>query len=94
MTKRLIVRGLMLLICALAALGLFAAAALADGAVSYVERSWNGTQVVSTDQTHTAVPVPSNGNMTSGWYILDSNVTKTATSPRTAAWNPSPVTSA
>ena len=43
MTKRLIVRGLMLLICALAALGLFAAAALADGAVSYVERSWNGT---------------------------------------------------
>ena len=76
MTKRLSRRGLVLLLCAIAALGLFAAAALADGAVPYVERSWNGTQVVSTDQTHTAVPVPSNGNMTSGWYYLNSNVTK------------------
>ena len=76
MTKRLIGRGLVLLLCAIAALGLFAAAALADGAVPYVERSWNGTQVVSIDQTHTAEPVPSNGNMTSGWYYLNSNVTK------------------
>ena len=76
MTKRLSGRGLVLLLCAIAALGLFAAAALADGAVPYVERSWNGTQVVSTDQTHTAEPVPSNGNMTSGWYYLNSNVTK------------------
>ena len=39
MTKRLIGRGLVLLLCAIAALGLFAAAALADGAVPYGERS-------------------------------------------------------
>ena len=76
MTKRLIGCGLVLMLCAIAALGLFTAAALADGTVSYVKRSWNGTQVVSTDKTQTAVPVPSDGNMTSGWYILDSNVTK------------------
>ena len=76
MTKRLIGRGLVLMLCAIAALGLFTAAALADGTVSYVERSWNGTQVVSTDKTQTAVPVPSDGNMTSGWYYLNSNVTK------------------
>ena len=34
MTKRLIVRGLMLLICALAALGLFAGSAFADGGIT------------------------------------------------------------
>ena len=58
----------------LAALGLFITTiALADDAntVSYVERSWNGTQVVSADKTRTAVSVPSDGRMTSGWYYLN-----------------------
>ena len=43
--------------------------------VSYYERSWDGSAVVSTQKTEEAVPVPSDGSMTSGWYYLDSNVT-------------------
>ncbi len=44
--------------------------------ISYVKRSWDGSQVVSETAYVDAVPVPSNGNMTGGWYYLDGNVTK------------------
>ena len=45
--------------------------------VTYIERSWNGTAVVYEEKTAAdAMPVPSDGNMTSGWYYLNSNVTK------------------
>ena len=69
---------LSLLLCTLVLFGLMTASALAGGevSVSYVERRWNGSEVVSETKTATAVPVPSDGSMTSGWYILDSNVTK------------------
>ena len=43
--------------------------------VSYVERSWNGTTVVSETKNIEAVAVPASGDMTSGWYYLNSNVT-------------------
>ena len=45
--------------------------------VSYIKYSWDGTKVVSSDETaYNVQPVPSDGNMTSGWYYLNSNVTK------------------
>ena len=44
--------------------------------VSYVEHKWNGSAVESETKTADAAPVPSDGNMTSGWYYLNSNVTK------------------
>ena len=44
--------------------------------VSFVERSWDGTKVTSETKTHDAVAVPADGGMTSGWYYLNSNVTK------------------
>ena len=77
MTKRYIKRFQILLFCAAAGLGLLltAAQAKADTGVPYVERSWNGTSVVSADETHDAEPVPTDGGMTSGWYYLNSNVT-------------------
>ena len=43
--------------------------------VTYVERSWDGTKVVSTAATADAVPVPADGKMTSGTYYLDKDVT-------------------
>ena len=77
MTKRNIRLLVALLILAVLCLCASAASALTvPESAPYVERSWNGTQVVSETKTVTAVPVPSNGNMTSGWYILNSNVTK------------------
>ncbi len=77
MTKRSIRLLVTLLILAVLCLCASAASALTvPESADYVERSWNGTQVVSETKTTTAVPVPSNGNMTSGWYILNSNVTK------------------
>ena len=67
---------LALLLCAV--LALCKGAALADTTVevSYVRRTWNGTAVVTETRTVEAVPVPSDGNMTSGWYYLNSNVTR------------------
>ena len=44
--------------------------------VPYVENSWNGTAVVSKSRYAFADSVPSDGNMTSGWYYLNSDVTK------------------
>ena len=77
MTRRNIRLLVALLILAVLCLCASAASALTvPESADYVERSWNGTQVVSETKTVTAVPVPSNGNMTSGWYILNSNVTK------------------
>ena len=75
MTNRYTKWMLALLLCAV--LALCVGAALADGTVevSYVRRIWNGTAVVSETKTAEAVPVPADGQMTSGWYILDSNVT-------------------
>ena len=64
-----------LLLCALLALGLCTASA--DGEisdVSYVDHVWNGSAIVTEAKTHDAVPVPSDGNMTSGWYYLNSDV--------------------
>ncbi len=43
--------------------------------VSFVKCSWDGSQVVSEDASEQASPVPSDGNMTGGWYYLNSNVT-------------------
>ena len=43
--------------------------------VSYMERSWNGTEVVTETKTRDAVAIPNSGNMTSGWYYLNRNVT-------------------
>ena len=74
MTNRKFRWMLLTLLCTVM-LRVFTSAALAEDAVPYVERSWNGTQVVSTDKTRTAVKVPSDGRMTSGWYYLDSDVT-------------------
>ena len=54
-------------------------AALAENIVNfvpYVARTWNGTNVVSETRTIDATAVPSDGNMTGGWYVLNSNVTK------------------
>ena len=50
------------------------AQAAGEASVNYIERSWNGTQVVSETKTMQAQPVPSNGNMTSGWYYLNGDV--------------------
>ena len=45
-------------------------------AVSYIERSWDGTEVNYETKTRDNVnTVPDNGAMTSGWYYLNSNVT-------------------
>ena len=52
------------------------AQAAGEASVNYIERSWNGTEVVSETKTMQAQPVPSNGNMTSGWYYLNGDVTK------------------
>jgi len=44
--------------------------------VTFIERSWNGSKVVTEDRTEYDVQnVPDNGSMTSGWYYLDRNVT-------------------
>ena len=43
---------------------------------SYIELTYNGSEVVSTVKTQDATLVPSNGAMTEGWYYLGSNVTK------------------
>lgn len=43
--------------------------------VSYIECSWNGTEVISETKTENAIEVPSDGSMTSGWYYLSSDVT-------------------
>ena len=51
------------------------AQAAGEASVNYIERSWNGTQVVSETKTMQAQPVPSNGSMTLGKYFLNSNVT-------------------
>ena len=51
------------------------AQAAGEASVNYIERSWNGTEVVSETKTMQAQPVPSNGNMTSGWYYLNGDVT-------------------
>ena len=66
MTKSRIKLPVTLLLCA--ALCLCASAALADGGISvtYVERSWDGSQVVTETKTATVQPVPSNGSMTEG----------------------------
>ena len=59
--------------------GSVALKAQADSAktVGYYEYSWDSGQKVAvrTWKTHDAVPVPSDGGMTKGWYILDDNVT-------------------
>ncbi|MBR6029072.1 MAG: hypothetical protein IKP40_08270 [Clostridia bacterium] len=47
-----------------------------DTIASYVDRVWNGSEVVSTTKTVVVSAVPSDGNMTSGWYCLNSNYTK------------------
>ena len=47
--------------------------------ISYVERSWddaNNKMVEKAAVSTEAIPVPADGNMTSGWYYLGSNVTK------------------
>ena len=75
MTNRSLKWILALLLLALMTSVLCAGTVFADG-VSYVERSWNGSEVISTVKTAEVTPVPSNGNMTSGWYYLNSNVTK------------------
>ena len=46
--------------------------------VPYVERTWDGTKVVSETKTADAAAVPSSGDMTGGWYYLNSHVTKNA----------------
>lgn len=44
--------------------------------ISYVEKIWNGTEVVSVTKTAEAKDVPADGSMTDGWYYLNSNDTK------------------
>ena len=46
--------------------------------ITYISRTWDGTKVVSTDETadSSIQPFPADGNITSGWYYLDSDVTK------------------
>ena len=44
--------------------------------VSFVERSWNGTEVVSETKNIDAAAVPSDGSMTGGWYYLNSDVSR------------------
>ncbi len=45
--------------------------------VTYVKRGWNGSSVTTESATRENVTiVPSDGSMTSGWYYLNSNVTK------------------
>ena len=50
----------------------------ASASVTYIERSWDSDaeKVISeTKPAEGAIPVPSDGKMTSGWYYLDRNVT-------------------
>ena len=60
MTKRLIVRGLMLLICALAALGLFAGSAFADGGIT----TWAELQAAFNAGGTINVSSPATGGLT------------------------------
>ncbi len=43
--------------------------------VEFIRRKWDGTKVVEELVSGSAVPVPSDGSMTTGWYYLNRDVT-------------------
>ena len=43
--------------------------------VRYIQRSWNGKQVVDQPRNISAIPVPTDGSMTGGTFYLDRSVT-------------------
>ena len=68
---------LITMVMLLALLGAFCLTVSAAESVSYVDREWNGTEVVSSTKTvsdYTSMTSETT-TLTSGWYVVDSNVT-------------------
>jgi len=76
MKKRWISRMTALLLCLALAAGVLPGTARAAEAVSYIECSWDGTQVVQTEKTVSEYTAVTTGTTTwnSGWYVVSGEV--------------------